>query len=644
MADKHSKSKSTDAPAQAASAPVSSVNPAIFVGGLICLAVAVTMTVMLVLSKFDAISLPGCGAGGGCAELTNGKWGKIPGIGFPVSFVGFAYFSGLLLAWLAGKGSIPPLLKNVVRVGILGSAMFLVVMLVEQHFCQYCFFTHLANFAFWGLLEFGKPLNAASLRAPAVFAGVFAISCGVLFGIDSNKTAAVTEDLNAQVNASTSQIAEVSRMKAAQTTTAPVGATTTEETVVEKKPPFTGRYRWGPEVAPVRILMYTDYQCPDCRAVEAKARQILEAHDNVSLSIKNFPMDASCNPSMSRTLHSNACWAARAAEAAGMLYGNDGFWKMHTWLFDRRGAFTDSELRTGLAELGFEPQSFIQTMISQTTLDLVQADAKEAVEVGIFFTPMIFINGVHLRGVFEQNADKLRQSVETLLAQNLPPLSAEHDEKPTAIETVIGDWKEEYPRVLPPDQHPWLKGPENAKLKIVMWADFQERWTATADAEVMKWIADKPDVSYSFRHFPFNQECNKVVSRTAHPNACLASKAAEAAGALGGNEAYWRMHVWLMTNQSAVSEQTVVAFANSIGINADEFTAKMNSEEVLAAIDEDCRAAKPNPNSDYSLLYRGGIPTIYLNGRAIPRWRLDNTVVVDKVLDAAYADPNPARR
>ena len=34
-----------------------------------------------------------------------------------------------------------------------------------------------------------------------------------------------------------------------------------------------------------------------------------------------------------------------------------------------------------------------------------------------------------------------------------------------------------------------------------------------------------------------------------HDLACGAAAAAEAAGSLGGNDAYWIMHDWLMTNQ-----------------------------------------------------------------------------------------------
>ena len=67
------------------------------------------------------------------------------------------------------------------------------------------------------------------------------------------------------------------------------------------------------------------------------------------ISIRYFPFNSDCNPFVTKTLHSNACWAARAAETAGMLWGPEGFWKMHVWLFDRRGVFeTTRELEEGI--------------------------------------------------------------------------------------------------------------------------------------------------------------------------------------------------------------------------------------------------------------------------------------------------------
>ena len=46
------------------------------------------------LGVFD--SIPGCGIGSGCDTVTNGPWGTVPGLMIPVSFVGAAWFWGVL--------------------------------------------------------------------------------------------------------------------------------------------------------------------------------------------------------------------------------------------------------------------------------------------------------------------------------------------------------------------------------------------------------------------------------------------------------------------------------------------------------------------------------------------------------------------
>ena len=72
--------------------------------------------------------------------------------------------------------------------------------------------------------------------------------------------------------------------------------------------------RWtdGKADAPVRVVMISDYQCPDCRTYELDIQSVLSKRDDVSLSVKHFPMCADCNPNVSRTMHANACWAQHA--------------------------------------------------------------------------------------------------------------------------------------------------------------------------------------------------------------------------------------------------------------------------------------------------------------------------------------------
>ena len=105
-----------------------------------------------------------------------------------------------------------------------------------------------------------------------------------------------------------------------------------------------------------------DYQCPDCKRFETQAENILRQRNDVSFAIKHYPFCPDCNPNLKANRHPNACWAARAAEAARILQGDEGLERMHNWLFKNSGSFTQASFSASLRQLGFDPTTFIKTM------------------------------------------------------------------------------------------------------------------------------------------------------------------------------------------------------------------------------------------------------------------------------------------
>ncbi|MFQ5412419.1 MAG: DsbA family protein, partial [Phycisphaerae bacterium] len=666
----------------------------LFVGGVLCLVAAVAATFVLVLSHVEGISMPGCGQGGGCAEAAASAWGKVPGIGkngWPVSFLGFAYFSGLLVAWLSASGGVPALLRYLVRFGVLISLMFIVVLIVQRHLCIYCLASHAANIAFWIILERVRVRPASPIRLPVIVTVIFLLLSAGLYGVDSEKTRAFhaeqekeRQESVKQMIASNKEKARAAQAAANRESKPEPERTTPPAPVAQAAPPsstqppppmanpdstsvgahpnqpnpapvagpatpqddrpwtggFTGRYRLGPEKAAIRIVMISDYQCIDCQRLEPQFMKYVEEHDNISFSMKHFPMCADCNPNFrTRNIHPNACWAAYAAEAAGIMGGNETFWKMHSWLFERKGSFTSEELQQAVFEFGLQWDEFVKILDSDLVRKPVAANVKEAIWLGLYFTPMVFINGVEFKGVFVPNA--VQRTMKQLLAENPEPLTAEWDQPPPAVDKCVSDWQAQYVRHHAPDRQRWPKGPDDAPVKIVMWGDFQEKYTAIADQAVRDWMAGKEgDVIYTFRHFPFNQECNPVVSVDRHPMACLASRAAEAAGILAGIDGYWKMHAWLMANQEGLNEAALRAAAVEMGFDPTALFSAMNDPQIAFAIEEDCRAAKSTPKTSMraSFLWRAGIPTIYINEKVVPRWRLQDRIVIHRILDAAYAE------
>src|SRR6202011_1816630 len=87
--------------------------------------------------------------------------------------------------------------------------------------------------------------------------------------------------------------------------------------------------------APMRLLIYGDYECPYTRkALLGVAEGRGQLGDVLVFVFRNFPLTA---------IHPLASNAARAAEAAG-LQGK--FWEMHDLLFSRQRELADPDLLT----------------------------------------------------------------------------------------------------------------------------------------------------------------------------------------------------------------------------------------------------------------------------------------------------------
>ena len=684
----------------------SAPNWAVAVGAVLA-AISGVMSLLLVLERLWGMSLPGCGGGGPCAEAAKSVFGAIRlrqgAIEWPVSYLGLAYFLGALLAWALRGGAVSRVFVYLVRFGALVSAGFCVIILFKHLPCPYCLVAHAANFGFWLTVEFaavrlpnhrgigtvivtflfasvalgtvdilvkGKTTRAAESAAAESTREIIKQSHAPLSGEPGR---AIASTAQAAVPAATSQaahsVAQNPPPRAPQTPAtaaveppSPLGKATAggpASAAAPAGPGFTGRWRVGPEDAPLRIVLFTDYQCPDCKSVEAQLGGILAeraARNDISVSIRYFPFNSDCNRfAPNKTNHPNACWAARAAEAAGMLWGADGFWKMHAWLFDHDGRFeTQAELENGVRALGYEPGNFVQIMTGPETLQHVQEDCEVGGGLGLYFTPMIFINGVEFKGWTARGA--LRKAVFDIAATDPPRRLPLYDRPPAALQKYLEDWRDwngGRPIEMPPVRQEWTLGTSGAPapgaaapplggpaLRIVMWGDYQEPLTQKADGIIRAFVAGRNDVTYSYRQYPFNSDCNPNLRDRRFPQSCVAARAAEAAGQVGGNEAFWKMHAWLMENPTRIREETLPAAAAEVGLDTAAFAAALADPNTAGAIADDIEAGKKLPVLRHGMpAGLHGIPSIFLNGRYVPRWVLNEQPILQDILNVALSAP-----
>ena len=326
-------------------------------------------------------SLPGCGPQSGCDLVTNGPLGNISLGGFlwPVSFVGIAWFVSIAALWMNTRGTSKSLLWFV-RLGVLGSLGFVIAMIVSGHFCKWCALVHFFNLVLWICAELRirstkNVCNSGDAKSFVFLLVSTSLFIGVLYLFTSSKKSADDK------KAGEENVSEIINTAADSSTLA----------LLESK------HRLGSPDAPIQVVVFTDYQCPDCKRYETQLARIYKQRNDLSIVVKHFPFNFDCNDEIgSMKLHANACWAARAAETAYILGGDSGWERMHTWLFENSGSFTDATFDGDLIALGFNPKEFTATMTSQITLNNVKSDAGDGKALGVLFTPMIFINGVEI--------------------------------------------------------------------------------------------------------------------------------------------------------------------------------------------------------------------------------------------------------
>ena len=420
-------------PDRSAGEPWPGMPPAIpvasFAGGATLLAGSAGVMLLMVLEHLVGLSLPGCGTGGACARAAQSIWGRVPGVGWPVSFVGLAYFVALLVAWGMSRRRLSRAVHVAANLGALVSLAYVLVLVLGPHGCLYCIAAHAGNIGFWMVVGRIDPSPGASARPGVALVLVF-LAVSMALGVASWRR---------------DKLVDLAQERALERSVQDIVASLRDSAPaveVGEQPPwdgaFTGRYHRGPTAARVRLVIFTDYQCQSCQLIEAQIRESLidrtESGD-VSISVKHFPMCAECNPQVDdATHHRHACRAARAAEAAGILQGGEGFWRMHDWLVDRRGRLEEESFRAGLRELGFDPERFLAVMEGDEALTRIQSDIQEGTWLGLRRTPMIFVNGTQLHGAFARNG--LRRAVEAVLAEEPPVRTAQHDRPPRGERAV----------------------------------------------------------------------------------------------------------------------------------------------------------------------------------------------------------------
>jgi protein-disulfide isomerase len=158
---------------------------------------------------------------------------------------------------------------------------------------------------------------------------------------------------------------------------------------------LTDQPSFGPADAPVTIVEFGDFECPDCRAEAPVLRHDLpeKYSSQVRVFFKNFPLE-SVHP-----------WSRAAAITGRCVYqqGQPAFWKFYDWIYENQEQITGDNLNSKVsawaAGNGVDTLKLGQCVDTKATEPEVSRSIAEGHALGIQGTPTLFINGRKIGGL-----------------------------------------------------------------------------------------------------------------------------------------------------------------------------------------------------------------------------------------------------
>lgn len=574
--------------------------------------VAIIASGVLVLGRTTGLATPGCGPDSGCAIAAASRWATVPLLGTSTASMALSAFMAMSLGLFFAapdRGT-----RWIARACALGSAIFIVISTAQRLWCPWCLASHAGSLAAWASLEIAGRTSTVNWHA---------VRTGMAMGV----AVAAATFLSFAERRHERKLAAHRDLEATESIRRIAGA--------ERLAPqaFAGRYSFGAESPKVRVVVFTGYQCPDCRMVDSEIQRLVGVRGDTSLSLFHFPFCSDCNPAVKQTIHPNACQAALAAEAAGIAGGNKGFWAMHRRLFELGGAFSRDSLSGEVRALGLDGTAFFKALDAPDTLELVKGDAQRAIALGLNRTPTVFVNGTELRG---WNApDAIARALDAA-ARSSTPASA--DKPRTASERALEEWRLETPVSLGPDavdHHLGAAGPQ--AVVIDLFGDYQDDGTVDLDARIRALVAKDPTLAYHYRHFPGDSKCNPAVPRSLHPLACRMARSAEAFAVVGGEEAFWAIHEWTLANHRIYSDAGLRSVAEQRNLDWSAIIALRDQSEAMRAVAQDVALGQALKVTE--------LPWVLINGKRLAAWKSGEEEFLRQVIEAAkLAKASPAGR
>jgi protein-disulfide isomerase len=162
---------------------------------------------------------------------------------------------------------------------------------------------------------------------------------------------------------------------------------------------------FGAAGAPVVIVVFSDFECPNCKEEAKTLRQNLATNfpNQVRVYFKDFPIEQ---------IHP---WAKPAAIAGQCIFRENpnAFWQFHDWIYEHQSDITPDNLKSKVLEFAqtakdLDGMQLGRCIDSKATEADVDASIAQGKSLNVDATPTMFVNGRRLVGNYPwQNLKQL---------------------------------------------------------------------------------------------------------------------------------------------------------------------------------------------------------------------------------------------
>jgi len=141
--------------------------------------------------------------------------------------------------------------------------------------------------------------------------------------------------------------------------------------------------------APIRVTIFSDFQCPFCESVAKQFEGIIKDYPGkINVQYMFYPLDMSCNSDMKGSLHPYACQAAYLAAC-----DKEKFSTIHDHIFANQKDINLNNLKLWEKEFGLSG-----CLENKDIQDIVQQTLNAGKFYNLKSTPTIIINGKKIEG------------------------------------------------------------------------------------------------------------------------------------------------------------------------------------------------------------------------------------------------------